>query len=319
MTPVPKQQRRPEGDRVPESGAPHRAARVPHRPSVARTPPSVLAVIEHGAAAWQPFLREYSRFMLGCIRRISSDHDERMDMYLHVCARLYEDDCRRLRTFRGGDGERPCKFTTWLATVTMNLAREWIRQARGRKRLYRSIERLPAWHRRAFQYHYWDGYGVAETTQLLRSRHGARLTESDVAIALGQIRERLGQEHLWRLVARRRIDANGARIEGGLVQQVAEPTEIASEQLPVEQVAATVHAVSTLRGALATLSDIERRSLELRFRDGLTARQIATALGITKYKQVYEVQARALTRLRSTLIERGWTAADFMNMHRIGG
>ena len=57
-------------------------------------PAVVAAVIDHGAAAWAPFLREYSGFMLGCIRRLSSDHDQRMDMYLHVCARLFEDDCR---------------------------------------------------------------------------------------------------------------------------------------------------------------------------------------------------------------------------------
>lgn len=322
MTPQPEERGRSRvgGDprAAPEEPS-RRAARLPHRVAVAETPPVVAAIIEHGAGAWPPFLCEYSRFMLGCIRRVSSDHDERMDIYLHVCARLHADDCRRLRTFRGGTEERPCKFTTWLATVTMNLAREWIRQARGRKRMYRTIEQLPGWQRRAFEFHYWEGYSVAETTQLLGARHGARRTEGEVAVALGQMRERLGGGPMWCLVSRRRAESSPVRRQGVPKLPAQEPDEIASVALPLEDIASTVDAVTTLRGALLTLSDIERECLELRFRDDLTAKQIADMLGIRKYKQVYEVQARALTRLRAALIERGWTASDFAHMHRIGG
>lgn len=282
-------------------------------------PPAVRAVIDGGAVAWRPFLQEYSRFILGCLRRLSSDHDERMDMYLHVCTRLYEDDCRRLRTFRGGRDGRACKFTTWLAAVTMNLGREWLRQSRGRRRAFRLVDRLPHWHRRAFEYHFWDGYGIAETTELLRSRHEAVVSETDVAAALGDIRHRLGRGALWRLIARRRSAVLSLSGERGASATTLDTAQLAARTIPPEAAASTTDAVATLRVALATLPERERRSLELRFRDGLTAKQIASELDLKKFKQVYELQARALTRLRAVLIEKGWTSADFLHMHRIGG
>ena len=116
-------------------------------------PQPVEAVASTGAKAWPEFLLHYSPFILSCIRRFATDEDERMEIYVHVCHRLADDDCRRIRQYRGMGDFGPCKFSTWLAAVTFNLAREWIRSSRGRRRLFRSLSDLGRIDRLVFQYY----------------------------------------------------------------------------------------------------------------------------------------------------------------------
>ena len=136
------------------------------------------------AVRWPEFVREYSTFILGCIRRFTTDPDERMDMYAHVCVRLRADDCRRLKQFRGHGDEGDCKFTTWLATVTLNLCREWIRVNRGRRRFYKAIERLTAKHALVFKHRYWNGYTSEQILEVLKPM-GLASSVADVDTILG--------------------------------------------------------------------------------------------------------------------------------------
>jgi RNA polymerase sigma factor (sigma-70 family) len=269
--------------------------------------------MSQGGTAWSDFLAAYTPFIQGCIRRVAEDYDEQMDIYLHVCARLHADDCRRVRQFRGGTAERPCKFTTWLATVTMNLAREWIRQSRGRRRMFRVIERMPRLNQIVFRYHHWEGFSADEILQLLRAQHGVELGAAELASILAEIRVSLGRDRRWRLLSRGGRHARHHSLSGpaGDSSDDPRPIQVASTEPSGDDRVRERGAATALRAAIAELPLAQRQAIELRFTEGLAARQIARRLGIDSYKRVYELQARALLQLRSAMKSSGWEIDDF--------
>jgi len=251
--------------------------------------------------------------MLGCIRRLAEDYDERMDIYLHVCARLYADDCRRIRQFRGGTAQSPCKFTTWLAAVTLNLTREWIRQMRGRRRVFRTIARMSMAHRLVFRYHHWEGFAAAEIRQLLRHQHGIEIGPADLEVLLTDVREALGADKRWRLLTREATAARHLSLDApsrGSTSQSA-GLQVASQSAGADVAATHKRAMKALNRSIRALPRMQRVALELRFRQGLSAVEIARRLRIDNYKRVYDLQAKALVQIRTQLRQSGWELDDF--------
>lgn len=256
--------------------------------------------------SWEGFLQDYSGFILGCIRRFTMDPDERMDMYAHVCARLRADECRRLRQFRGVGADGSCKFTTWLATVTLNLCREWIRGVRGRRRLYRSIERLSAKHALVFKHRYWHGFTSRQILELIRPLGYARCID-DVERTVAEIENSLSSDHRWRILARK---SKGSPAAYSLGDENTDKRCRTDEHASVEQVAHREHVLRELRASVAKLPAETRHVLDLRYREGLTAREVARCLEIRPYKRVYEIQARGLRFVRDELEAAGITLED---------
>jgi RNA polymerase sigma factor (sigma-70 family) len=97
-------------------------------------PPELSALLdavdpEPREAAWQAFLRTYSRLLLHTARRVGRDYDAAMDAYAYLLEQLRRDDCRRLRAYV--PTER-AKFTTWLVAVSRRLCVDHLRQRYGR-------------------------------------------------------------------------------------------------------------------------------------------------------------------------------------------
>lgn len=274
--------------------------------------PEVAAVFKSGAAAWRPFIKAYSPFILACARRLASDYDERMEIYVHVCSRLFADDCRRIRQFRGVGENGRCKFTTWLAAVVLNLGREWIRTIRGRRRLYRKIRELPRNDRLIFRYRFWEGFGVSEIVSLLQLNHGIDFAEEQVVASLRQIRRLMGRDHVWRLVAKEFQRGRCVSLDGGSGRGapgiVGEPR---SEAPTPDVESRAVLAVDLLRRAVRLLPELEQQAVMMKFSRGMSARAIAGELGIRNYKRVYELQARAIVKIRGNLIGHGVSLDDF--------
>ena len=257
--------------------------------------------------SWESFLRDYSGFLLGCIRRFTVDPDERMDMYAHVCTRLRADECRRLRQFRGvGAGGTTCKFTTWLATVTLNLCREWIRGARGRRRLYRSIERLSAKHALVFKHRYWHGFTSRQILELIRPLGYARSID-DVEQTVTEIESSLSSDHRWRMLARRSIGSPAAHSLG---DESTDKSCHTDDRDSAERTVHRDHVLRQLRASVAKLPAETRHVLDLRYGEGLTARAVAHRLEIRPYKRVYEIQTRGLRFVRGELEAAGITLED---------
>lgn len=277
-------------------------------------PASVAAVQEHGDEAWPLFLREFSPFILTCIRRYAGDRDERMDIYVHVCTRLSADDCRRLRQYRGRGRQGACKFTTWLSAVVFNLAREWIRTSRGRRRLFRAIRDLNRTDRLVFKYYFWEGYSVSEIATLLRSRGRRTCDAADISQRLCSIERQLSRDHRWRLVTALlrsatpiSLDQPRAVVGEGGTLDIPDPSEGCGARLQ------RAEARKLLARLVARLPERERLAVRLRFERGLSAREVAVALGIRNYKTVYEIQGRALARLARGLRAEGLELRDFLD------
>jgi len=272
-------------------------------------PAIVDEVLTRGEAVWGRFIETYSPFIIGCARRVAGDYDERMDIYLYVCSHLRADDCRRLRQFRGAGSNGPCQFTTWLGTVVHNMAREWVRTKRGRRRLFRSVEGMTELDRLVFRYRFWEGFAVGEIARTLRISHGLRTSEARVVRSLREIGSSLGRDQRWRLLTGARRGRRHGSLEDGEGGPQAGAASLPRD--PTWEVFARGVAAAALRDALEHLGSQERAALELRYRDGLSARLIAERLRIPCYKRVYELQARALVKLRRYLVSAGVGPRDF--------
>ena len=283
----------------------------PPEPAVV-IPDEVAAIVEHGADAWRPFLKRYSSFILGCIRRFARDYDERMEIYVHVCRRLRADDCRRVRQFRGRGVAGNCKFSTWLAAVTFNMAREWIRSTRGRKRMFRAVQDLDRLDRLIFGYYFWEGYGISEIASSLRAKHFEVISSAQVMERLAAAESRLSSDHRWRLLT--------GLLRSSPPMSIDRPRSLVREDVPYdlpdvrsdpEAHASRAAARRALQGLIDDLPEQERLALQLKFGRGLSARAVAAALGIRNYKRIYEIQGRALARLAAELQEQGIGLEDF--------
>ena len=78
----------------------------------------------------QEFHAKYSRLIYNYIYHILKikgkevSPDEVDELYQSFFAFILEDDCRRLKTFKGKNG---CKFASWLRQVVINFTRDYLR------------------------------------------------------------------------------------------------------------------------------------------------------------------------------------------------
>lgn len=84
---------------------------------------------EGSAEAWDFFVEKYSKLVYNAIhatlRKYSSDalREDREDIYGQIFLSLLEDDCRRLRQFRG---DRNSTAASWLRVIAMNTTINYI-------------------------------------------------------------------------------------------------------------------------------------------------------------------------------------------------
>lgn len=280
-------------------------------------PEPVAAVVSTGARAWPEFIRDYSPFILSCSRRFAADQDEQMEIYVRVCQRLSADDCRSIRQYRGTGSRGTCKFTSWLAAVVFNVAREWVRSSKGRRRLFRSLTDLSRTDRLVFKYYFWEGYSLTQIARLLQCKGHLNSGVAEVFERLGGIERLLTRDHRWRLVASLRRSFRPLSLD--------RPTTVLSEDISFEirndpaQRLARDEAQGALHDLFTTLPDEEQLAIRLRFERGLSGREIAIALGLGDCKRVYRMQRQALSSLATGLKDRGFEFRDFVgHCDRVG-
>ncbi len=99
-------------------------------------------------AGWVAFLETYSTVLHSFARQFEVDNCTSGDCFEFVCAKLSDNNFRRLKAFKP---EGPAKFRTWLTAVTANLCRDWRRSAYGRQRLPESVRQLPEFDQLVFE------------------------------------------------------------------------------------------------------------------------------------------------------------------------
>lgn len=254
-----------------------------------------------GPAAWKAFVDACSETLFRVVRLFADTYDDRMDLYLFVCAKLKEDDLRRLRAFRFRP-EAPCRFATWLSVVVRNLAIDQIRSRDGRVRPFRNIARLQGIDRWVFEYHVRDGIGLSELARRLEHEHGVRFDESALAEAAGRVRRQLSPSQHWRLLARLAERRGALPIDP--VSGVADPRGDPEVDLRRSE------AGRALRGAIDAVAPRQRLALALRYRDGMSASEVAEILRVDP-AEADRVTREGVERLRSALERSGYGATDF--------
>lgn len=237
-------------------------------------------------AAWRRLVDDYSNLILAVIARYTPKRDARMDAYLYVLEQLASDDMRRIRRYDRGSVERPCSFSTWLKLVVRNLYFDWFRHRHGRKSIPKEIQKLGEVEQRIFKLVYWHGYSPREAYEVLRTwRQGIGYTV--FLDALSEIDERLSG------INRAKIQRDYLRAVGpmslDLDADAGPPLEARAQVETVlpDRATAVAEERRALWALLQELSAEDRVLIRLRFYEGLTAKQIAAALGGGDPMEIY--------------------------------
>jgi len=247
--------------------------------------------------AWSAFLEQYASLILQVIRHFRGDSDDSADCFQFVCERLCEDRFRRLRRFKP---QGPARFSTWLRAVIRNLCLDWQRKQFGRRRLFRSIDRLSELDQAVFRCVHEREVSEQETLVLLAPRF-PHLTVGLLAESVERINGALTKNQNWLLRAR---SATAARRSND-ISAIHERAEVVDSHANPEALVIIAERTTMLHRALRRLSKQERLLIRLRFEEELTLEQIAKLLGLGNAQRVDRHIKQILSALRLELISVG--------------
>jgi RNA polymerase sigma factor (sigma-70 family) len=264
-----------------------------------------------GPAAWDLFLEGCSGVVFGVVRLFADTYDDRMDLFLFICARLQEGDMRRLRAFRFR-ADAPCRFSTWLTVVARNLALDFVREREGRFRPFQNVVAMDAVDRLVFEYHLRDGLPLDEVRDRLRQQHDVHLEEHQLVALAARVAERISPSQRWRLLSRLMEKRRPLPVDpvAGSAMRGEERIPIPDDWGDPERPLRTREAERALQQAMELLPPRERLVVMLRFRDGMTARETADVTRIT-VEEAERLSRLGINRLRESLSRTGLAPTDF--------
>jgi RNA polymerase sigma factor (sigma-70 family) len=239
-------------------------------------------------AAWDLFIERYRRLIFGAIRHYTTEPDEVMEVFAHVCEALRANDFARLRRCAARfDPARP--FSTWLVVVVHNLTIDWFRHRDGRPRLSAFAASLPPLRRRIFEQVFLHERTHVETYEMLRS--------AGETLGFGEFLEEL------RATYRAATTTRNGRLIAGLGSPP--PPAPSSIDLSEEDPAVRAEQRAVLDAALSSLPAEDRLAIQLYVVEEMPAEQVARALGYASAKTVYNRVYRGLAAIRGGLERSG--------------
>jgi RNA polymerase sigma factor (sigma-70 family) len=236
-------------------------------------------------AAWDALLSRYRRLIFAAIRHYAGDHDDVMDIFVHVCEGLRADDLKRVRSFVER-AERGARFSTWLVTVVRHMTVDWFRARDGRRALSRISEQLPPLERRIFALVFVNRRTHVEAYELLRASVDASgLGFHDFIAAL---------RSTYAIVSRWRGGALLRELTGLSLVDVSD----AVTQPEIDELGERSR---WLAEAMNGLDARERAAVQLYVVEELPAADVARMLALPGPKAVYNLVYRALATLRERL------------------
>ena len=236
-------------------------------------------------AGWAAFLETYSAVLHNIIRQFEAENSTADDCFEFVCAKLSDNNFRRLKAFDPGGS---AKFRTWLTVVTANLCKDWRRSIHGRKRRPESIRQLPEFDQFVFECFYRHGMTHTECLHVLKSRFTA-ITLDQISNTNARLHSILSSNQRWQLSVKRvetqSIDDSEADIE-------------ANDDGPEFQVQSGEDRLR-LNKAMACLDPQQRLLLQLRYQQDLTLKEVAHVTGLTDLftaRRQIDAALAALTR-----------------------
>lgn len=249
---------------------------------------------EHAQAAWVEFLAHYSDQIYKTARLTTGDGETAADCYLYICQKLCQENCKRLLRFKPGG---PAKFETWLSVVARNLCFDWFRSRYGRRRPFRSVDRLPHLENEVFRLHMQQGMSLEETLSQLAPRNPDATWEA-VEAADARIQQALSSRQRWFLgqhTAAREIEPVGADEEEGAKFEIEDSRPSPELELLAQQ------EKRELAAAVAKLEPAERLLIRLRFEEELSLAEIARLTEAGDAQRTYYRMNLVLAKLRRSL------------------
>jgi RNA polymerase sigma factor (sigma-70 family) len=257
------------------------------------------AVCDGSLPAWHEFLDRYSPLVFGVVRRhlVSDDEDEIRDVYVDVLDSLYRGELEKYR----GD----VRLSTWLIVFARSRAFDHFRRVHGRRRTPAGYDALCDFDRRVFHLHFVRRLPVEVTVEVLRWEF-RRASAEDLVDAIGRVEETVDRRYLDRIGKEHdadRLGVDSARFLDCLLQLKIDSEERQQIDRPDSRlIEAEKRAILDRVAALvASLSPTERRVVDLRFSEGLSAREIAATLNLGGQRRVYTLIDRVLRKLRRAM------------------
>ena len=239
-------------------------------------------------AAWDLVAARYSPLILATIRRLVRDHDDVMDVYSFVCQALSENDLARLKRFV--DEPTRARFSTWLVAVVRNLTIDWMRKRDGRRR-HDVPPTLSVLQRDIYTAVFLEGRSHLEAYEAIAARDGEPTTFRAFLRAL---------RDTYRLCPPTPRPESRRR-----------PTELPNDvAAPAARTAESADTARHLAEALAAFTPVHRLAVELFVIEGMSAADVARAVGWPNAKSVYNSVYRTLDALRLKLERAGIRAED---------
>lgn len=238
---------------------------------------------------WDLFVGRYRRLIVATITRLVRDRDDVMDVFADVCRALSENDCERLTRFVDSP-TRGAIFSTWLVAVVRNLTIDWIRKRDGRPRKTLPPELSPL-QQRIYQTVCVEGRSHVEAYELICADSTPPISFAEF---LRDVRE------AYRFAPRTPIERPRAMID-------LQPNSAVTLN---EDDAQTADSARHVARALATLPVDVRLAVQLFIVEGMSAADVAVAVGWTNAKAVYNKVYRALTTMREALERAGISRDD---------
>lgn len=259
---------------------------------------SWLTLLQSGqsTAAWDEFIGRYRRLIFAGIRHSTTEPDEVMDVFAHVCEALRADELARLRKFPQ-DGSEHARFSTWLVTVVHHLTLDWFRHRDGRNQRAPPSSLTPR-QQNLYQRVFLQNRPHLEAYELLRRNEPTleyRGFLKDLRVAQRAFNE------TRRLPRPRTVS---------LSSLISDPVPEVEETLPAEETLSAEEARRWLDPFLGALSAQERLALTLFVVDEVPAVEVARMVGWRDAKTVYNRIYRLLRALRRELSSRGVGPGD---------
>jgi RNA polymerase sigma factor (sigma-70 family) len=229
-------------------------------------------------SAWREFLHRYSNLFLKIIWKFEKDRDGAMEKYVYVCERFAANNFEILRRFKADYGERPPKFTTWLAAVARNMCIDVHRSVHGRRQLPRSVQRMSDVEQMIFRLYYWKGRTVDEIRELVKAKLRSPSDFEAESLIAGVLSSHEGVK-----------PSTASPRFVPFDEEFMEPTEPDYDTADLHR---------WLENWLQELPSQERMILRLRFWEEMSGAEIAAAMSISPEQRVYPLIKAALQHLR---------------------
>jgi RNA polymerase sigma factor (sigma-70 family) len=228
----------------------------------------ILRCLTDGEAGsgWMQFLDTYSALLRNIVHQYENDERQAQDCFDFVCAKLSDNDFRRLTAFKPNG---PAKFRTWLTAVAANLCIDWRRSMYGRFRIPKAIRGLPEIDQVVFHCFFHQGMTRRECLQVLKTQN-LNITDRHISEIQANIHIVLTSKQRWQLSkTRHRVVAID-----GLEESIA-----ADEKGP-EALVQFEQDRERLQKAMTRLEPKQRLFLQFRYQQDLTLEEVARLMGL---------------------------------------